>query len=724
MPRIDQFTSGTPLGRLGIGHAVKVVGGPPMLVPVNTGMTIPVMTPGGEKLIHPFCPSYYNPPLAYDRCSPPRPFDTCRRPPTIPNVSMRTCNCGKPGTCSGRGTCGNCTCERNPGALVRPDKSTNRGYYGEHHVNDLGYDWQFGRHAGATVFGPKKKRDKLTAKERRLALQLLTGDFDSLVEYLQTQGSISRQVDKPVDVGGLAPPRYPVQIDAAPPSVPRMYVMVHRGAVTPPGQLARLINLRLGSFFDLCQQRSPCACPSGPMTYNPYGTVNGLGVVYGPKNTAEAKLSSKQVVSLSDLMMVEEGFNPAKNPKMRKIFAAALVKELRKEGLTVRGYSDGSWIVEGPYLRTASGLFDFIGDAVSSIGKAVGKAVKAVKKAVIDPVSGFVQKAGGTIMEGITSIDKSLGITDSLKGFLGGAGSLLGDNFPMLAGLALTAVTGGAAAPLLSALGPALGGAGALGPIGAAASSLIGGGGAGGIGDLLGQLAGGSGGIGGALSSILGQGSGGLASVLGSILGSGGSPEIRRAGQQLVSAAAEVVPAADPLSALLGGQLGILGALGGNLGKLGGGALNVLAGAGSQAVRSGGFDFVSLLSNLQNLSSTGGAGALGGLMAADVPQQVRNLLAAQFARGGGVAGAVRRAHEMSGRSVHGQYIAQAVAGVLVQFGENPQRAGEVGCYCAASVSTGPTVSGRRTAPGVFGEQLLVGVLREVCLANSERGQAA
>jgi len=718
--RVDQFTSGTPLQRLGIGHAVKVVGCPPS----TTGMTIPVRTPEGDVLIHPYCPSYYNPPLAYDRCSPPRPFDYCNRPPTIPNISMKpTCDCKNPGTCSGTGTYGNCTCQEHPGALVHPKPSTNRGYFGEHHVNDRGYDWQFGQHAGETVFGPKgKKGKKLTEKERKLALNLLTGDFDSLIEHLQGAGVISERIEK-AEVGGLAPPRVPVQIDAAPPSVPRMYVLVHRGPVMRTNELARLINLRLGSFFDLC--RRPCACPRGPMTYNPYGSVNGLGVVYGPKNAAEAKLSGEQVVSLADLMMVEEGFNPAKNPKLRKIYAAALLKELNKEGLTVRGFADGSWIVEGPYLQTTGGLFDFVGKAVKSIGKAVTSAAKAVEKAVIKPVTGFVQKAGGTIIDGIKSIDSSLGITDSLKDFVGGAGSLLGDNFPMLAGAALTAVTGGAAAPLLGALGPMLGGGGGgLGAIGQAATSLLGGGGAGGIGDLLGKLAGAEGGIGGALSSILGQGSGGLASVLGSILGSGGSSAIQQAGQQLQSAAQEVVPAADPISALLGGQTGILGALGGNLGRLGGGALNVLAGAGSQAIQRGGFDFASLLSNLQNLSRTGGAGAMGGLLAADVPQQVRNLLAAQVARGGGVAGAVRRARETSGH-VDGQHIARVVAGVLAYFGESPQQAWSVGHYCAASVPASPTVSGGPLFPsGDFGEQMLVGVLREVCLANGERRAAA
>jgi len=725
MPRIDTFTSGSPLDRLGINHTVKVVSGPRTFGP-TVGMVIPVRTPDGDVLMHPYCPSYYNPPLAYDRCSPPRPFDRCDRPSRVPSVALNTCDCGNPGTCSGEGhSLGGCSCQSGSGRLVKDVKpSTNRGYFGEHHIDDAGYDWQFGYNAGETVFGPKAKGDNLTPKERELALKLLEGDFDSLVTYLQDKGAISERADKP-DVSGVAPPREPRQIDAAPVSVPRAYVLIHRGAVQPTSELARLINLRLGAFFDICQRS--CACKR-PMTYNPYGSVNGLRAVRSvgapPETEAEAKLSGEQVVALSDVMMVEEGFNPAKNPKLRKIYAAALIKELSKEGLTVKGYPDGSWLVEGPPMTT-DGLFDFVKKAVKSVGNAVKSAAKAVKKTVIDPVSGFVKKAGSTITGGLKSIDKKLGITKGLKSFAKGAGKFLGDSWPMLAGAALTAVTGGAAAPLLGVLGGGLGGGSGLGAIGQAASSLLGGSG-GGIGDVLGKLAGGlggGGGIGGALSSILGSGSGGIASVLGGVLGSGGGSLLQNLGGQITQAAQQAPQVVDPVAALLGGQTGILGALGGNLGKLGGGALNVLSGIGQQAIKPTGFDFASLLSNLQGLSQTSGSGSLGGLLAADVPQQVRSLLAAQLARGGGVAGAVVRARALSG-SVGGQYTAQAVAGVLASLGETPHRAWSVGTHCAASAPTIPTVSGGPSSPGAFGDHLLVGVVREVCAARGERRFAA
>ena len=134
----------TPFKHEEVGYTLKVVNGPRFVSgptpvasqipfasvrgtvggfvppPKTVGSCYQVSTPEGNVLMKAWTPSYYNPPLAYDRCETPRPFGP--RP-----TGNGGCKCGQSGLncgCGGGGSCeSSCGCGCNDNTPA-PDDST------------------------------------------------------------------------------------------------------------------------------------------------------------------------------------------------------------------------------------------------------------------------------------------------------------------------------------------------------------------------------------------------------------------------------------------------------------------------------------------------------------------------------------------------------------------------------------------------------------------------
>lgn len=135
------FVVGAPVGMEGdVEYALKVVGSPrlvqPRVVqpraqsrvvgsrpnPRTVGFCTQIQTPQGNVMLAPFVPSSYPENwlnmLAYDRCSSPDEFPYRQTSPC-------DCGCGKP-------QCTGCGCQN----TAPPATPQNKGYYGEHHLNE------------------------------------------------------------------------------------------------------------------------------------------------------------------------------------------------------------------------------------------------------------------------------------------------------------------------------------------------------------------------------------------------------------------------------------------------------------------------------------------------------------------------------------------------------------------------------------------------------------
>lgn len=161
----DVAVIGTPYDLYNLGYTLKVVNGLYPYVPYvagrnnlrpnTTGGCYQVMTPYGELLLKSWTPTYYNPPLSYNRCGVPRPFG--------PDYGKALgCGCGG----GGKTTSGPCSCNYPSRSAwkkkIRPYRDGFAGYMGQVDA-PIGPEWkstrriyQSGYFAPEVVYGPKQ----------------------------------------------------------------------------------------------------------------------------------------------------------------------------------------------------------------------------------------------------------------------------------------------------------------------------------------------------------------------------------------------------------------------------------------------------------------------------------------------------------------------------------------------------------------------------------------
>lgn len=679
----------TPFMHDDVGFTLKVVKGPnPAMFgngnPGTTGGCYQVATPYGELLLRPYTPSYYNPPLAYDRCSTSRPFGP--RP-----TGCGGCNCaGGCSKCKGQSGQSSSPCgAKIPTPQGLPASTPTEGPYGEpygypnyeprsnceapcykgnmgyagEHTNPLGpyyrnEKYQAGYFApqyvngppvNTTVGQPKKKTAKEIVEEKqekKIIGDLLEGNLDALLDNLLIKKKATKElavVAEQATVGRhrtcLVQPPYINPTQFYPQRFqPRAFVPVFYGKYealevggnsTVSGCGCR--NQR-ASYFDKLQDWQSDVVQTCPKVfqgwYNPWGQVNGPRDTVGQKKSTPSKqalLNKDMIETIADTIIVSTGFNPEKNDKLRTIVQLKLESELGKRGYkSVGGF--GRWIRRvgkeiGKGVKKAANVVKDVapsvllsaatGNPLGAIQSAVEATSKFVDSDIMKPMTDIVQKNAGQVLNQLSSIDKNLGITQNLKQFAsaGGLESLskqLGTNvqWPQLAGLALTAATGGGAAPVLNALQPAIRNlpqaqgiqqiANSLGPLlgGVNANQLGLGGGLTGIGNNLAANI---------TRQIAQTGFGGLqnygASAFGGLMNNlyGVDPRV-----QALQARLNQPVQVNPLAQLMQGRQGLLGLVGQNA-QAPGQVFNQLNNLGNQMQQGGQVNYARLVNALNKI---------------------------------------------------------------------------------------------------------------------------
>jgi len=719
--RTDQYTSGTPLELHDqITHSLKLVAGPPVTAPLPVGQKRPATAgvpcppaypqaynPG--TLIPPISLPYYNPPMGYDSCTTSafcRASDERMPVPPKPGWARHGHGC----TCGGSTVGADCECDA-------------QGYLGENYVPDRPPIFS-GTYRPRSVYGPKATEESLI---EAMLVDPKRGT-EAVIQYLQQKGEV------PTTSGPCWPPKPCRPIRSCGPlpgynscdprwfrphtQPRRLFWLLWTPETMPNYKLRRCIASRLNGLFDAATENPNCFAPG--WRYN--------NAVHGPK--VSQSMTPSQIASLAEVMAVEQGFPGVKS--IIEANRAELEKELRKRGFEIITLKDGTQLVGGPFLvddgttgswfsKAFKSVKKAVGGALKGVGDAVKSAAKTVNEKVLKPVGKFVSRNAKGAVKKLKQLDKKLGITKGLKKFAKGAGSFLKDNWPALAGIALTAVTGGAAAPLLGSLGAA--GGSILPMLSKIAPSLLGGGGGaggGGVADLIGKLGssvlGSSGGdLGSIVSKVLGDSgtSGGLMEVLGKILGEG-EGALAEAGEEIeiVAKKESAGKGTEAIAALFGGDGGLLDALGGNAKGLPDILQAAAAPVAEKAAKSGEFDFASLLANLQEMA---------GAMRPEGNDTLKKILASLV----GAPAVARSVKRVGGVPV------QAVVGATQQAalvsGMSPTNALAVGRsygeYCSstgACAPFNPTVEGSLRADRIsssgtsVGTPVLVALAKESC----------
>ncbi len=540
-----------------VGYTIKVVNGPPLNLngampqqadlmgipfasvgsrttggfvapPRTTGGCYQVQTPQGNVLMKAYTPGYYNPPLAYDRCSTPRPFGPqptgaggckcgcgcqgscgsgCGAKPPVPagQPSSGGCGCGAkgPGQAGGCG-CGakgggapghghGCSCPQCKAVMMgyagesdEPmgpsyrHKRYQAGYFAPEYVNGPRYIPTVGQLSRKAPLSPSQAIMK-QQEEKKITRELLKGNIDALIDFLaEDQGGLTAgsgkicmkqpSYEEPTQFTHLfsEPRSFDLQLSSP--------MSCSGGTVGGCGCGANM-NAPIQSYYsciERAQDESRGVCPRQFQGYwNPWGQVNGPPTV----GKAGLQLSKDAVDKLTNLLVVSTGFNPDQNPKLRQIVETKLDEALAKEGITVVAGQ-----VSGP------GTTGFLADLIRGITGAVSDTTNFVGQTVVNPMQQFVRKNATTVSRDMASVDRQLGVTSNLQQFVqtGGLANLqqqLGQNvqWPELAalgfGLAGPAVGLPGIAPVLGALGDQ-GVGGGLGAVSQSMQSLLGGGGA------------------------------------------------------------------------------------------------------------------------------------------------------------------------------------------------------------------------------------------------------
>lgn len=496
-----------------VGYTLKVVNGAPFTAGRrNVSGCYNVQTPGGTLLLKPWVPSYYNPPMAYDRCSTPRPFGprpmNCGDPYTGGNARCgcyscsTSCGCGGKQPSCGCGSkkskqlddgwsqsSGGCGCKVKPKQDAKP---VMYGYAGEHDVSigpsfdtdlyQMGYKYPgsvYGRRdVGQYIEGKGKVKDQAGVQRDKLVTrELLKGNLDALLEHLVDTNQAPAELKKELQqksVGQIYPkmpaPRIPVEFDHLR-SEPRMYVLLHRSSPCPKGTTVPNMAERWSCMMEQMDEGMGVCRRKYQGYYNPWGQVNGPKAEKKEKKTfwegffegianplpvvgqyRQLKVPKKQVVSLVDTLLASAGFNPedAGNKKARKVIAKKLRENLQKQGLNVVGFVDGSMVVEG------HPTVGFLQQYVSGIEKALEDTTRFMDQNILNPTSNFVQKNAPQFVSELKQVDKQLGITPGLQQFLKKQTPIaqrLRQQWPDLASMAFASA--GVSPAILGALGPA-----------------------------------------------------------------------------------------------------------------------------------------------------------------------------------------------------------------------------------------------------------------------------
>lgn len=509
-PRYDLSQSPTVHGNAipfasvsGYGSSAQPTVGTPAVAPATASGCYQVRTPQGNVLLKAYTPGYYNPPLAYDRCSVPRPFGP---QPT----GAGGCKCG----CGCQGSCG-CGCGAAPSKAAAPPppgpppppkpaskcgcpkcKAVMMGYAGES-TEPLGpyyrkQKYQAGYFNPQYVNGPPtiggtigqvarkpSVRPSQAIVEKKVSRELLRGNVDELLDYLLKEGKAGRELSQAAVKAGattgahgkicMKQPCYeqPTQYTHLR-SEPRSFDLQLSSPVICPtcngpattggcGCGANL-NAPVQHYYSCIERafdQSRPVCPRQFQGYwNPWGQVNG------PPTVGQTfRLDKQPVEKLADLIVVSTGFNPDKNPKLKKIVEEKLKESLAKENIRVVN----GQVVGGP------GTTGFLKDLVRGLGNAVQDVTKFVRNDVVNPMQQFVVQNAGQVQQDLLNVDKQLGITRSLQQFsqaggLQGLSRQLGQQvqWPQMAalgfGLAGPAVGLEGINPVLGALGGKVGG--------------------------------------------------------------------------------------------------------------------------------------------------------------------------------------------------------------------------------------------------------------------------
>lgn len=524
-----------------VGYTLKVVNGPRFGVggpvspfnteqipfasvsgPITTGGFAPpptaggcyqVQTPQGNVLLKAYTPGYYNPPLAYDRCSVPRPFG-----PQPTGAGGCKCGCGCQGSCGcGCGAQapppppppgppqgppppkpGGCSCPKCKAVMmgyagesqedIGPSYRRKRyqaGYFAPQYVNGYLPQPVSGQRPFVPTVGQVSRKPSIRPsskvleqqKEKKVARELLKGNIDALLEHLVDEKKAPAELQVAVEqVSGttghgkicMKQPCYekPTQFTHLF-SEPRSFDLQLSSPVICSGcggctgksptvggcGCGANLNAPIQSYYSCIERaydESRGVCPRQFQGYwNPWGQVNG------PPTVGQTKFKLKQdpVEKLTDLIVVSTGFNPNENPKLRKIVETKLKESLAKEGIRVVAGQ-----VSGP------GTTGFLQDLVRGLGRAVNDVTRFVAQDVVNPMQQFVRQNATNVASDLASVDRQLGITRSLQQFqqaggLQGLQAQLGQRvqWPEMAalgfGLAGPAVGLQGMAPVLGALG-------------------------------------------------------------------------------------------------------------------------------------------------------------------------------------------------------------------------------------------------------------------------------
>lgn len=572
-----------------------------------------VNTPSGEIYLKAWTPSYYNPPLAYDRCAVPRPLGPQYGASETYPCKLKgsdfggngggpcgKCGRGGSGGC-GSGGCGSSAMRNVPcnscgcGLKKKSYKNGLLGFLGESDAiigpdyRAADYLYQSGYYAPEVVNG-RMVGQTAQVKKKDVALKLLMGDYDSVMSYLLAQGKFKNAVNA---VSGPVAPKQPLPdtpIQMMPLiNEPRAYMMLYTPQCQSLGNMSASISERFADMMDvLSESRQICSRKYQGME-NPFGQVQGYVV-------GQPSMKSNQLTNLADVIILSAGINPKKAQLIRKMVAKKLTDALRKRGVTVKGFSDGTLIVCGPRLvgqelrlprrvpaSEEERKRNELEDLATNLAKSVDETNKFMHDEVLKEVAVFAKDNASTLKGGLKDLEESFGLTDSLKKF---AKDNLSDSksdadWSKLAGLALLALTGGTAKQSIEAIADT---AKQGSPIKDVAKSMT-------------QL------VNNTAPSDLGD-------KIAALIGKGG-PEVTNSVNQIMKGLAEKASGEgkkDPIDVLMGGQKGLADLLTNNVSKDAGNIFDVLSQIGAGAVKDKKLDFGNLLGSLAKVASDKGLG--------------------------------------------------------------------------------------------------------------------